>query len=356
VANAFRYHFQLADNENFTGPLAGEYEGLKRSYRPAVALASGVYYWRVQVNTGTVYGDWMPTWTIVITPARPGRPGLSRPSNRAILGDNTPTFDWLPATNGDTYQIQIDNNGDFSSPEQDVTLGSDLLSYVAEALPDGRYFWHVRALNSDGAPGRWSARWQVTIDTVAPPVPELLAPVDGAVSTNRMLKLTWTRVDGATAYELHLDLDDTFPLPAISTGNRITYAPPVPLSRAIYSWQVRAIDAAGNASAWSTPRSFEIVAGVTAPTVEPLVPLPIEPTLEPTIEPTTEPTQPPTPTLEPTIAPTQTPEPTLTPTQTPEPTIAPTLTPTQTPEPTIAPTLTPTQTPEPTVEPTTASP
>jgi hypothetical protein len=200
------------------------------------------------------------------------------------------------------YQIQIDNNGDFSSPAQDVTVGVGLLSYVADELPDGKYFWHVCAFNGDGAPGTWSAKWNFTIDTLAPPVPELLAPLDAAASTNRMLKLTWSKVDGASAYELRLDPDPAFPLPVISAGNKAVYTPPTPLSRAVYWWQVRALDKAGNVSDWSAPRQFEIVAGVTAPPVEPPTPLPTEPPMppvEPTVEPTTEPTVEPTATSEP---------------------------------------------------------
>jgi hypothetical protein len=162
----------------------------------------------------------------------------------------------------------------------------------------------VRAFNTDGAPGAWSAKWYFTLDTVAPPVPDLLAPIDGAASTNRKLKLSWTKVDGASAYDLQLDPDPAFPLPVISTGNKTTYTPPTPLSRGVYWWQVRALDKAGNASDWSAPRSFEIVAGITAPTVEAPTPLATEPTapiVEPTQppEPTVEPTQPPGPTVEP---------------------------------------------------------
>ena len=74
------------------------------------------------------------------------------------------------------------------------------------------------------------------------------------------------------------------------------YKSPTPLSRGIYFWQVRTLDKAGNASAWSETRSFEILAGVTAPVVEPSTPLPTEPPT-PTVEPTIEPTSPPDPSL-----------------------------------------------------------
>jgi hypothetical protein len=316
VSGASAYRFELADNPDFTRPLAGEYDGLKRSYVPPLPLTPGMYYWHVNVDGG----DWMPTWTLVITPAKPGRPALSSPANTTITSDNTPTFAWLAALNGSTYQIQIDNNGDFSSPAQDVTVGVGLYTYIADQLPDARYFWHVRAFNADGAPGAWSAKRQVTIDTVAPPVPDMLAPMDGAASTNKRLTLSWTKVDGASAYELQLDPIPAFPLPVISTGGRTTYTPPTPLSRGTYWWQVRALDKAGNASDWSTPRSFEIVAGVTAPGVEPPTPLPTEPPA-----PTVEPTPLPEPTVEPTPDPTQPPEPTVEPT--PEPTVEPTVEP-----------------------------
>jgi V8-like Glu-specific endopeptidase len=328
VTGAVVYNFELADNPNFIGPVE-TFSGPNRSFRPATPLAAGPYYWHVNVDGG----DWMPTWTLVITPAKPGRPALSSPANRSITSDNTPTFGWLsepyPFLHQFRHQIQIDNQRDFSSPEQDVIVGVGLLSYIADELPDGTYYWRVRVIYRDQGESRWTGVWQIAIDTLAPPVPEMLAPLNGAASTNRMLKLNWTKVDGASAYELQLDPDPAFPLPVISTGSKTTYTPPTPLSRGTYWWQVRALDKAGNASDWSTPRSFEIVAGITAPTVEAPTPLPTEPPA-----PGVEPTQPPEPTIEPTVEPTQPPEPTIEPT--PEPTVEPP-TPPDNPQPVVTP-------------------
>ncbi len=323
VTGALAYHFELADNPDFNLPLTGEYSGLKLSYVPPLALPAGVYYWHVSVDAG----EWMPTWTVVITAAKPAQTVLSSPPGGAITNDNTPTVAWLAALNGSTYQVQIDNNLDFSSPQQDVMVGVDLLSYVADELADGKYYWRVRAFNIDSAPGAWSTARNFTVDTVAPPVPDPIAPLDGAASTNRMLKLSWTAVGGASGYELQLDPNPAFLLPIIRAGNVTTYTPPTPLSREIYWWQVRALDKAGNVSAWSTARSFEILAGVTASVVEPSTPLPTEltaePTAEPTVESTVEPIVEPTvestveppiePTVEPTIEPTAAPLPLLLP-------------------------------------------
>ena len=60
--------------------MAGEYTGPARSYVPPAPLTPGTYYWHVQVDTGAGYGDWMPTWTVVITAAKPGQVVLSAPA------------------------------------------------------------------------------------------------------------------------------------------------------------------------------------------------------------------------------------------------------------------------------------
>ncbi len=312
---AVAYHFQLDDNADFSS-LVSEYTGTARSYVPSTPLAAGTYYWHVEVNTGTGFtGNWMPTWTVVISPTKPAQGMLLAPDTNTFTNDSTPTLSWKAVAGGNTYQIQIDNNLDFSSPVQDVTVGVGLLSYLADELADGKYYWRVRAFNVNGAAGAWSAKWAFTIDTVAPAAPVMVTPIDGAASTNAKLKLTWNAVEGADRYEVQLDPDPAFLLPAINTGGLTTYTPTTPLTRDLYYWRARAIDAAGNFSEWSETRSFTIVAGVTSPLlptqVIPPTPLPTEaPTAEPTVEPTVEPTT--EPTVEPTTEPTATPDPSLT--------------------------------------------
>jgi hypothetical protein len=91
----------------------------------------------------------------------------------------------------------------------------------------------------------------------------MLAPVDGANSTNRMLTLSWQAVTGVTAYEIRLDSNPAFTQPIIPVAAAVSYRTVTPLSRGTYYWSVRALDAAGNASDWSPTRSFTVVAGVT---------------------------------------------------------------------------------------------
>ncbi len=346
MPGATTYEIQIDDDPNF--PDAPVNVGAALSYLPMGNLPPGVYYWHVRASVGGPTTVWMPTWTFIVTPGKPGQPMLLTPAGATFTNDTTPLFQWQEVQNAYRYEIAIDDDADFGSGEGGTTAPFEL-AFVPFELPDGKYLWKVRAINSIGAAGPWSGIRQVTIDTVAPPVPTPIAPVDDASSTNPKLKLSWNPSAGAAGYEIQVDTNLAFPLPPIRVGSLTTYAPPTPLSRGVYSWRVRAIDAAGNISEWSEIRQFAIIAGVTAPLLPTQTPvptdLPIEPTVELTAEPTTEPIIEPTleATLEPTLEPTIEPTPTSEPTPTPEPTVEPT----PTPEPTVE----PTPTPEPTMVP-----
>ena len=100
----------------------------------------------------------------------PGTPTLVAPTDGSTTDDNTPTFEWNGVIDSDEYQIQIDNNSDFSSPERDETITSTDHTPASD-LSDGTYYWRVRGHNtSDGcdAYGLWSNTWWVTVDTLNP--------------------------------------------------------------------------------------------------------------------------------------------------------------------------------------------
>jgi M6 family metalloprotease-like protein len=307
AAGAVQYEFELrsaADDSQVE-----HYTGTGRSYLPPAPLAEGIYTWHVRVDTGGGFGDWLPDWALTITPPTPGRPKQLLPSNNTLTNTDEPVFYWQSIAGGHTYQIQIDNNSDFSSPEQDVVVGVGLLNYTASSLADGKYWWRVRAINNLNAPGAWSSLWLLTIDTAPPDAPALVAPLDAAAITNAKLVLTWGKVTDAARYELQLDLDPDFPLPAIDARLQTSYSPPTSLSRERYYWRVRAVDKAGNASGWSATWSFTLMAGITAPQTTPEGEVSGTPT--PTVEPTEAvyPTATAAPTGLPTAVPTSTPLP-----------------------------------------------
>jgi hypothetical protein len=275
ATGAAGYQFQLADNPDFVAPLIDE-PVTTTKYTPDSPLAHGLYYWRVSVDGGST---WMPAWTLTVTPRLPGKPKQITPANRTLTNDDTPMFGWEAVTDGFVYQIQIDDDKGFHTPDQDVTLGVGELAYLATELGEGTWYWRVRALNDVGAPGQWSARWALTVDITPPTIPVPIAPAEDARVTNPKLTLEWYKSDGADHYEVQLDINPAFPLPPIDVGRKTKYTPPTSLAQATYYWRVRAIDKAGNVSLWSDPRIFHLVAGntiVTTPTPLP-TPVPTQP-------------------------------------------------------------------------------
>ena len=268
VPGAVGYCLQIDDDAAFGSPLVDEIDRLATQYRHPDPMMDGTYYWHVAVNEGAGCGPWMETWSTTITPRPPQRPALVAPNNNAILNTNTPLFVWSEVFNAVQYEIQIDNNGNFSSPEQTELVDAPTTQYPATALADGKYFWRVRAINSVGVPGAWSARRALTVDITPPAIPTMTGPADDTRVTNRLLRLEWTRVSDAVAYQVQLDTTcppapGAFPLPPIDVGNRIFYKPPTTLAQNLYCWRVQAFDKAGNASGWSTEWQFTLVAGNT---------------------------------------------------------------------------------------------
>src|SRR5690606_35923786 len=76
--------------------------------------------------------------------------------NRFITA--TPVLTWAGITWATGYEIQVDNNSNFSSPEyRSGLINANTLSHTLTAtLPNGTWYWRVRARNSSGIPGAWS--------------------------------------------------------------------------------------------------------------------------------------------------------------------------------------------------------
>ena len=262
VKDAEEYQFQLSTDEYFISPIITE-STTKPQFTPAAPLNDGIYYWRVGVDTGAGFDTWMPGWKIVIAPGRPGKPTLLGPANRQLTNLLSATFEWTPVTDGDTFQLQIDDNPKFENLDQDILLDPNQTSYTAYPLAEGVNYWRVRAYNSAGAAGPWSARWQLVVDSIPPETPAIVGPATGARVTNKKLKLEWAKVLDADRYEVQLDTDPAFPLPPIDVGRKPYYKLPNTIGQNVYYWRVRTLDKAGNASRWSDPWIFHLVAGNT---------------------------------------------------------------------------------------------
>jgi hypothetical protein len=113
------------------------------------------------------------TWMCGGTCFTPGAPVLVAPAEGITVTDRAPTFDRNVGADADEYQIQVDDDLDFSSTEVDGTTTST--DYTpASGLSDGTYTWRVRASNTCDT-GPWSAEWAFTMQ--APPEIKTYLPI-----------------------------------------------------------------------------------------------------------------------------------------------------------------------------------
>lgn len=145
--------------------------------------------------------------------------------------------------------------------------------------PEGNYYWQVRAVDSAGNPGPWSVINKVTVDTTAPATPTHVSPANNALLNNNSFWFDWNDVAGAVSYEAQFSqsniTDSNGSLNVGVWSGDANHNQPTE-SRAWSSgatgtwyWQVRAVDAADNKSAWSTP--WKLTLDLTAPTIPSII-------------------------------------------------------------------------------------
>jgi len=127
-------------------------------------LGYGVYSWIVFANIPNVGLSESRCQSFSVTPPAPPRPTLVSPANGATVATDTPTLIWNGVTYSTPviYRVQVDNDSNFSSPEVDTIVSAT--SHTLSALPEGTYYWRVRALNGLNLGGLWSTSWRFSVD------------------------------------------------------------------------------------------------------------------------------------------------------------------------------------------------
>ena len=88
-------------------------------------------------------------------PPAPGTPTLVSPANGAASAQPV-TLDWSDATNAVSYEIQVDDSSGFTAPLV-RSLTSTASQTSVTGLSSVTHWWRVRAKNSAGVVGNWSA-------------------------------------------------------------------------------------------------------------------------------------------------------------------------------------------------------
>jgi parallel beta-helix repeat protein len=184
--------------------------------------------------------------------------------NGSVTTSRRPTFSWFaPPGTGISYQLLIDNDADFTSPEVDVsnirTTSYTLLAANALALNDV-YYWRVIPSGSNLSWGlQTQIDWAFLVTSPALVAPKQVDPVNGSTDSS---SFTWQAVTDKPGiditYQIMVDNAATFVTPEINeTVDALTYAtglPGAPGTR--YYWKVRAVYDGVVYGPWSSTWSF----------------------------------------------------------------------------------------------------
>src|SRR4029077_15895640 len=115
-----------------------------------------------------------------------------------------PSFAWTPVAGADKYEFQISADAGMNSPVlgqgKDDFFTKNPRATLLKTVPNGTYYWRVRATNAAGEVGKWteprSFRKQWNLQ------PALQTPSSGAALTypSSPVVLNWSGVAGASHY------------------------------------------------------------------------------------------------------------------------------------------------------------
>lgn len=203
-------------------------------------------------NAGKAYHDLI---TIITSCDPPSAPSLSSPGVGAIVCNTTVSFVWNDVVGATNYQMQVDNNSNFSSPETDLGFTPPTHS-VSIVLTDNclPYHWRVRAKNTCNW-GDWSTTRTVTVCS-APATPTLASPANDAVDVTQPIVLNWNDIDGISYYQVQIDTDSGFVSSVIDHNRTVSIDTVAELTGSTqYFWRVRAASGCIT-TAWSSIYNF----------------------------------------------------------------------------------------------------
>jgi hypothetical protein len=222
------------------------------------SLTKGNYQWTVTAinNTAKAYSDTFNLKVIQSSDLSSSTISNTYPTGTIAVSPNT--FSWDAIHGAKAYIVAIWKNQYQSGSlitSDTVTTNSFTTS---KTLSDGTYVWVVKAIN-DSTETAYT-KTTITIDTSAPNAPTLSSPESGTSITGTSVTLQWTTgtdlVSGTARRDsLYIATNNQFTNASIKlvSGGSSTET----ISTAgTYYWRVRTYDEAGNASAYSSTRTF----------------------------------------------------------------------------------------------------
>jgi hypothetical protein len=173
-------------NPNPVNPLPG---ASTMTISNTAAAAAGLYPVLVTGYAPTSTHD--VTVDLNLFTSTPGTPSLVAPADGATNQTERPTFDWVPAADGESYHLQVAADAGFSTLviDQAGIIDSEFTA-TSDLTTNTRCWWRVESNNACGL-GPWSAIWSFT--TVA-------APGDCGIGTEPLVRFFDNLESGAPGW------------------------------------------------------------------------------------------------------------------------------------------------------------
>jgi protein-S-isoprenylcysteine O-methyltransferase Ste14 len=174
-----------------------------------------------------------------------------------------PTFAWQPVPGADQYEFQIAADAGFNAAVlgagQDRFFTRNARATLKKTVPNGTYWWRVRAAKKGGNVSPWSRGRSIRKAWTA--AAALQSPGNGAVVNYPLtpLKLSWSPVPGAAKYLVSIATD---PLLGSLVGGAAVETAATSFTRTgalapgTYYWGITPVDAEGNRGSPSQVWSF----------------------------------------------------------------------------------------------------
>ncbi len=202
---------------------------------------------------------------IAFLTAGPARAALSPPSATAPAAGVTvaflPAFVWTAVAKADHYEFQISADPGMASPvlgggKDDFTT-SNTRATLTQTIPNGTYYWHVRAVGADGSISAWTPTRAFTkLWNLKPAIQTPGAGASLTFPTNPVV-LRWSGIPGAAQYLVPVASDPLLGSIVFRYSNQDDPSGPPnvaatsaaiasPLAPDTYYWAVQPVDAEGN--------------------------------------------------------------------------------------------------------------
>ncbi len=236
----------------------------------AEKLSGGEYYWRLRAQSKlTGRPEYSDTRKFSVISDKPVNLIFPEKSDLFSYTTSPPliNFKWGRNAIASAYILEIARDAAFKQKVVSETTG--LTGLAVDSLGEGTYYWRVRTRVSFGDPG-YSGKSAVATVTVNRKknldVPEPIAPGEDRNLSNLLLKnrgviYSWKSVNQVSQYEFVVASDREFRKPvhnAVINGNFVRFVKD--LSQGKYFWRVRPVAAKNEISAYSSPRSFNVIA------------------------------------------------------------------------------------------------